>query len=95
MIWRTRNGRWLDRFGQWHAWFAWRPVTLENPSGGVRALRAWLCPIARIGVVVRGRRFWLYALPADVGQAEPIMPPAELRRRARRGEHLRAVMEDK
>lgn len=94
MIWRTRNGRWLDRFGQWHAWFAWHPVSLEPPAEAASReslATAWLEPVARIGVVVRGRRYWLYALPADVGLGQPALPPAELRRRARRGGHLRAV----
>lgn len=89
MIWKTRNGRWLDRFGTWHPWFAWHPVSLENPSNRPR-LRAWLCQVARIGVIVRGRRFWLYALPTDV-ELRYAPPPAELRRIADRGKHLRAV----
>ena len=89
MIWRTFNGRWLARFGAWHPWFAWHPVTLENPSGEVRVERAWLMVVMRLGVVVRGRRFFLYATPAVLGvdQAEP--PPAadnvvQLKGKARR-----------
>lgn len=89
MIWRTRNGRWLDCYGQWHSWFAWYPVSLENPDGRPR-LQAWLCRVARIGVIVRGHRFWLYALPTDVG-LNYAPPPAKLKRIASRGEHLRVV----
>lgn len=89
MIWRTRNGRWLDRFGRWHRWYAWHPVTLEDERD-VSTTRAWLCSVARIGVIVRGRRFWVYCKPDQIGLDKP-MQQRELRRRAQRGEHLRAV----
>lgn len=89
MIWRTRDGRWLDRFGKWHRWYAWHPVTLEDERD-VRLTRAWLCPVARIGVIVRNQRFWIYTALDSIGLDEPDQQ-RELRKRAHRGEHLRAV----
>lgn len=78
MIWRTSLGRWHDRYGTWHAWFAWHPVTLENPTtdDGPRRSRAWLCRVARIGVVVRDRPFWLYAPAELIGLERAGAPPA-------------------
>ena len=92
MIWRTRNGRWLDRFGQWHRWYAWHPVALECPDDERQdnLTRAWLCHVARMGVIVRNRRFWIYTALDQIGLDEPDQQ-RELRRRAHRGEHLRAV----
>lgn len=92
MIWRTRNGLWFDQYGKWHWWFAWHPVLLESPDADQpnRLTRAWLSPVARLGVIVRGRRFWLYARPEDVAlEHQPSQD--ELRWLAKRGEHLRAV----
>jgi hypothetical protein len=67
MIWRTSLGRWHDRYGHWHRWFAWHPVSLENPNGEHKLDRAWLQHVARIGVIVRGRQFWLYCAREHVG----------------------------
>jgi hypothetical protein len=67
MIWKTSNGRWIERHGDWRPWFAWKPVSVEPPlecEHGQPVTRAWLCVVWRKGVLVRGRRFWLY-LPFD------------------------------
>lgn len=71
MIWQTANARWLARHGSWRPWLAWHPVSLEPPADSASdqpTHRAWLCIVWRIGVIVRGQRFWLYrefeAMPA-------------------------------
>lgn len=78
MIWRTADGRWLARYGKWHAWFAWYPVHLEPPIGArsvVPVERAWLTTVWRLGIIVLDHRRFLYIKPEDVALEQPAQRP--------------------
>ena len=92
MIWTTLTGRWLARYGEWRLWFAWRPVSLEPQLDSKHAepvTRAWLCVVWRIGVLVKGQRFWLYRAVDEAVLKTPAVPDIEPA--ARGGRHLRLV----
>ena len=92
MIWKTSTGRWIERYGEWRPWFAWHPVPLEPPldcEHDQPVTRAWLCIVWRKGLLIRGRRFWLYA---SLDQIDPMgVEPAPPRPVHETGPRLRVV----
>lgn len=64
MRWVNNRGRdrWLNKYGDWHSWFAWFPVLLDEhkPTGRFRAFRVWLERVERRGVRIGRSRSWEY-----------------------------------
>lgn len=56
--------KWLERYGEWHVWFAWYPVLLSEyrPTGQFRCWRAWWTHVDRRGIRVGGFRKFEYRI---------------------------------